>query len=100
MGVISWRGICPKGLVLSETTLWVCHLWVNRVVFHYVLKPTTDVLVLGAFGRGSWADQNQPLPVTGLGLSGRSYRRGYSTNRGLLSQVLSLGQLDKSLREP
>lgn len=72
-GHIMERDLPQKVLVLSETTLWVCHLWINRMVFCYVMKPTTNVLVPGALGRGSWADQNQPLPVTGLGLSGRKF---------------------------
>lgn len=43
------------------------------MVFCYGLKQLLDMLILGPLVRVTCAGQGQPVPVTGLGISGMSY---------------------------
>lgn len=86
----------------------------NQVVFLLVWSWFLGMLTLGSLGRSSHEEQHQLMPVSSLGLHGKSYKvicrwllpmlnmeahvKDHSENWGQLPSLLGLGQLSKNLR--
>lgn len=63
-----------EGSGASEDHLWVWHLWGYSAMFYDDMKLATVCACPEASWTGLLFRQGQLLPVTGLELSGRSYK--------------------------
>lgn len=74
-GLSSWSWICSSGLMFLLMPPFGCTtIGANQVVFCCGLMPAIGCVGLGLLQRDFCEDQGQPLPLTGPGLPGRSFK--------------------------